>query len=90
MPPACLILDITVASSVGTKSWYTLDPLVVKMPAVWYWSFTATGTPANGPAVPPLAKSLSKRPAASRASSRHTVMYAFKVGSSLSIRSRYA
>ncbi len=36
MPPACLILETTVASAVGTKSWYTLDPLVVKMPAVWY------------------------------------------------------
>ena len=39
----------TVASSVGTRSAITLEPAVVRTPAVSYRSFKAIGIPCSGP-----------------------------------------
>ena len=47
--PACFRLARTVASSSGTNPARILEASVVVMPALWIWSFTATGTPWSGP-----------------------------------------
>ena len=72
--PAFLRLVMTVASSSGMLSFNMLEPPVVRIPAVLNWSFTAMGTPCNGPRCWLVAISCSAFRAASKACSPVTVM----------------
>ena len=74
------------ASSTGTWSAKISEPIVVRTPVVKSRSLTENGTPWSGPSRWPASTAASARRAASRASSAVTVMNAFTVGWSASIR----
>ena len=86
MAPASRSRRTGTASSAGTWSAKISEPIVVRMPLVNSRSLTENGTPWSGPTASPAISVASARRAASRASSAVTVMKAFTIGWSASIR----
>ena len=64
----------TVASKSGTKSALIFEAQEVRVPLVYIWSLTPTGTPCKGPLIDPAITSASDCLAASNASSAMTVI----------------
>ena len=83
--PAASSRRTTSSDTSGTKSANTAEPKVVRTPAVRFRSFTAVGTPNNGPPSP--ARDCASS-ACLRASSSVTVTKAPTWSDSRSIRSR--
>src|SRR5438270_10004954 len=75
--PAAFKRATTGASSSGTRSAYTYDPLVVRTPRVGMRSLIETGTPCSGPSTSAWARPRSAAAASARARSGITVQYAF-------------
>src|SRR4029077_20743166 len=90
MAPASRSRRTGTASSAGTWSAKISEPIVVRTPRVGSRSFTENGTPWSGPSRSPPIPAASARRAAARASSAVTVMNAFTVGWSASIRASTA
>src|SRR3954470_129526 len=62
MVPAAASLVTTASSTAGTKSAKTVEPNVVRTPAVLLRSLIAVGTPSSGGRSPPAARNRSGRP----------------------------
>ncbi len=90
MAPACFNRATTTASVSGTWSLNISEPQVVRMPAVGTRSFTATGTPCNGPTASPRITAASASHAWAIAASSAIVMKAFNTGCAAWIRSSAA
>src|SRR6266487_1124955 len=90
MPPAALRRAVTVLSSRGTWSASGGNPVVVRMPAVAWASFSVKGTPCSGPHTSPRANALSASRARSYARSASIVMMAFRAGLWVSICAKCA
>ncbi len=88
--PASRKRRMTVASSSATACARMPMPAVVGTPLMSKMSFTATGTPCNGPRSIPRAISCSARRASASADSAVTRMYAFRCPSSCAMRASIA
>ncbi len=86
--PAALRRRTASASSVGTKSLYSGEPKVVRMPAVGVTSLTPIGRPCIGPSGSLFITATSARRAPLRASSAASVTMALSFGLSASITLR--
>ena len=87
--PASFSLRTAVASESGTRSAYSSEPLVLRIPSVSKTSFTVKGTPCRGPSDSPFITSRSASRAWSRADSFGITM-ALMAEFTESLRSRCA